>query len=343
MPLWESCVARPAFRTLYDDWENGTGDFPDLGDGVSSDPGSDPNAPTSTATLDPGAAVYDDGTRTFVGGDNEFSVTAVDTPAGRAFAPAELELRYRVTGPNGFDSGWVDAELGDTFSLAGADGKYVIETQSGDPCHTLAGGDGLDPEAVHSSEYWLDTTAPVCTCHTPPFGNVYDSDDFATVDYSVDDGPDGSGVASTSSIIDGYLTGQTATTAIDDGDTIDMYLFYPGTRTVTVTAADNIGNTGDSPCTFRLEPTSVSIRNNLERARAEGDVPAFSTYKGLSVKIDHAVTKHDKGQHAVEQNSLNAFAEQIEGQLGGGVQSGIDVVTGARLRSYARDAIARAV
>ena len=72
MPIWESCVARPVFRTLFSDWENGQQQFPDLGDRVSSDPGSDPNPPTSSFTLAAGSAFYSDvGTgRYFVGGDN---------------------------------------------------------------------------------------------------------------------------------------------------------------------------------------------------------------------------------------------------------------------------------
>ena len=85
MPIWESCVARPAFAELYTDWENGSGQFPDLGDGLSADPGSDPNPPTSSVTLDPTSAFFNDtvNNRLFVGGDNVFMLGAVDTPAGK--------------------------------------------------------------------------------------------------------------------------------------------------------------------------------------------------------------------------------------------------------------------
>jgi hypothetical protein len=342
MPIWESCVARPAFRELFTDWENDE-NFPDLGDGVSADPGSDPAAPTSSATLDPDAAYYDSGTREFVGGDNEFTLGAVDGPTGKGFPVTDLELQYRVTYPDGTNTGWLSADPGDTFSLDGADGKYIIETQAGDPCHTLDTEDDLPAETVQSAEYWLDTTAPVCTCHTPPFGNTYDSDDTANVDFSLDDGVDGSGVdqSSVSAVLDGYLTSQTATRSVTDGTLIDMYLYYPGTRTVTVTAADNIGNTADTDCTFTLAPTSASIANNLVRARNEGHVPNNSVYRGLTDKINQAVSKHTRGQHAVEANALDAFADQIDGQIGGGPSgSGINLVTGARLSAYARYALA---
>jgi hypothetical protein len=345
MPIWESCVTRPAFRSLFTDWENGVEQFPDLDDGVSSDPGSDPNAPTSSVTLDPGSASFHDPVtnRDFVGGDNQFTLDAVDTPTGKAFPRADLEVQYRVTDPNGVVGPWITAVPGDSFNLTGPDGRYLIETQAADPCHTFAGGDDMEPEAIQSVEVFLDTTAPTCTCDNPPFGSTFDSDDFATVAYEVDDGPAGSGVASFSSIIDGFLTSQEATTPINDGDPIDMYLFYPGLRTVTVTATDNIGNTGDSGCTFTLSPTSVSLTNNLNRARAEGDVPSTGVFKSLTASLNVAVAKHDTGQHSVEANSLDAFAEEIEGQIGGGTSgSGIDTVVGNRFIAYANDIIARA-
>jgi hypothetical protein len=345
MPIWESCVARPAFRSLFKDWENGTEQFPELGDAVSADPASDPSPPTSSAVLDANAAFFHDVAtgRDFVGGNNVFTLTAVDGPAGKAFPEADLEVQYRLTDPNGVTSPWIVGQPGDTFNIVGPDGRWVIETQSGDPCHPLAGANETAPEAVQSKEVFLDTTPPKCTCNNPPFGVTFDSDDTSTVDYDVDDGPNGSGVASFSSIIDGFVTAPDATGPIDDGAPIDMYLLYPGLRTVTVTATDNLGNTGDTGCTFTLSPTSLSLRNNLNRARAEGDVPNNAVFNGLTDKINQAVKKHDAGQHAVEWNALSAFADQIEGQIDGGPSaSGIDIVVGRRLIAYAQDILARA-
>jgi hypothetical protein len=346
MPIWESCVARPAFAQLFKDWENGGQQFPDLGDGVSADPGSDPNAPTSSIVLDPDSAFYDDTAngRLFVGGDNVFTLTAVDTPAGKGFPVEQLEVQYRITGPDGTPGAWTAAEPNDTIHLDGPDGRYVIETQAGDPCHTLDPGDALPAESVRTFEYWLDTTPPVCTCNNPPFGATFATDELSTVDYDVDDGPIGSGVAAVSSIIDGYVETQETTAPIADGDPIDMYLLYPGTRTVTVTATDNIGNSGDTDCTFTLIATSASLLNNLERARLEGDVPNTDVYRGLRDKLNQAVRKHDQGQHAVEWKALDAFIEQIEGHLGGASASGsgIDPVVGRRFIAYAQDVITRA-
>jgi len=37
-PIWESCVLRAAFRSAFEDWENGATRFPSLGDAASADP-----------------------------------------------------------------------------------------------------------------------------------------------------------------------------------------------------------------------------------------------------------------------------------------------------------------
>lgn len=117
-------------------------------------------------------------------------------------------------------------------------------------------------------------------------------------------------------MIDGYVTA-TGTSPTTDGGVIDMYLLYPGLRTVTVTGTDNIGNTADTDCTFTIRPTSSSIRNNVIRARSEGLIPSLDVYNGLIAKLNQAVSKHVRGQHAVEKFALGAFVDQIEGQIGG--------------------------
>ena len=284
MPIWESCVLRPAFGQLFTDWENGSQQWPALGDGVSADPGSDNWAPRSY--LDRTGAYYVDpqNGRKFVGGDNVLTITARDDilPA-RAFKNSELGIRYRVTNPAGAVGNWITVAQARTLSLAssfGGDGKYVIEVQAEDPCHTFVAGDGLDPAgAVASFEYWLDTTPPKVTFDSPPFGQTFDTDDLSAVDYEVDDGPNGSGVKSETSTIDGYevLPGVVATS---DGASLDMYMYYPGTRTVRVTATDNIDNGGVSNGTFRIEATPDSLINNVNRARAEGDLPIETSTTG---------------------------------------------------------------
>lgn len=349
-PPYESCVLRPTFRALYDDWENDGNpagdDFPDLGDTVGPDPTNDPEAPTPSATQSAGASYVrpSDG-RYFVGGDNVFTLGATDAPAAKAFPAAQLGVRYRVYTDPANPGPWLDGELGGTFSVTGADGRFFVDTQGEDPCHTFAdengaaAGDPLPPSAVVTREVWLDTTPPVVTGANPPFGATYDTDDVATVDYTVDDGPDGSGVASESATVDGWdgdpLVANT-TRPTSDGDLLDMYLFYPGTRTVAVTATDNIGNGATTPLTFELHATAESLLSNLVRARDEGKVDEPGIYQSLRVKLVNADRKHDTGDHPIEWNLIESFALDLEGQRG----QGVDARTADRFIAYARDLIA---
>ena len=179
-----------------------------------------------------------------------------------------------------------------------------------------------------------DGAAPVVTCENPPFNRVWDTDDMTTVQFSVSDGS-GSGVLSQSAIINKFETA-TGTRATFDGDAIGMYLHYPDTVTVTVTAEDFVGNSGDTPCNFELEATPDSLLNNLARAQAEGDVPNPDVYNGLLDKLHQVKKQHNKGKHATEWNALGAFIDQLEGQRG----KGIDLIVANRFIAYAEEIIA---
>ena len=72
-PLWESCLLRPTFTTLYRDWENGNAQFPALGDAPSADP-SDPDAPVARSAS--AATRYTSGGVTYVGADHAFTAGA---------------------------------------------------------------------------------------------------------------------------------------------------------------------------------------------------------------------------------------------------------------------------
>ena len=336
MPVWESCVLRPAFGILFDNWETNpewwpaadtSTEWPAYGDGASRDTASDPSAPVISIVRSGTGTVT--GGRQLVGGDNAFTISASDTPAGKGFAATELSLRYRINGGS-----WVSAAQGETFSLAGPDGKYTIEVQAADPCHPFDAPAELDPASSTSVEVWVDTTPPVMTCKTPPFGLTFDTDDFSSVDYDVTDGADGSGVASVGSSIDGYLTPE-GVQPIADGSVLDMYVYQPGLRTVTVTFADNIGNAATGTCQFTIQATPDSLINGLIRAKSEGDVPNQDVYDGLMDKLNQVKKQHDKGKHSVEWNALGAFTNQLEAQRG----KGIDLVTANRFIAYAAEII----
>jgi hypothetical protein len=334
MPIWESCVLRPAFRTLYRDWENGADQFPDLLDGMSADPASDPNPPTSN--LAPSGAFYDDGLRQFVGGNNVFTLTAHDTPAAMGFEDNELQLQYRVYTDPLARGPWIDIGQGGVFSITGADGRYFIDVRSGDPCHTVNDADALPAETAQTFTYFLDTTPPVVTCGTPPFGLSFDTDDFSNVSYSIDDGPLGSGVASSSSTIDGFLV-LPGIVPITNGSLLDMFTYYPGTRTVAVTATDHIGNTATTPCRFEIHATTQSLITNLLRARSEGLITLPpNIFQSLLTKLQNASRKHLAGAHSTEQNMLIAYRDELRRQRG----RGIDAVTADRFIAYVNDLVA---
>ncbi len=333
-PIWESCVQRRAMRSIFTDWENGTDRFPDLGDPVSADPANDPNAPVST--LARAGAFYDDGVHQFVAADNVFTHTAHDGPAGRAFPDLELELQHRFYPNPGPPSAFVTTGQPTSFSLTGADGLYTIDVRSGDRCHTCAEGDGLDPETIQSSVYALDASPPVTTCGTPPFGLVFDTDDFSTVNFTVSDGPLGSGVASQSATIDGHVT-EDGVSPTANLATLDMYLLYPGVRTVAVTSADHLGNSGVGTCTFEIRPTMASMLSNLDRALAEGALKNQGTYRALQAMLQAAESARGRGQCKAELNILGAFVNHLEAQRG----KGVDAILANRFIANARYVISQ--
>ncbi|HEX6020418.1 MAG TPA: hypothetical protein VFZ00_00390, partial [Solirubrobacter sp.] len=125
-------------------------------------------------------------------------------------------------------------------------------------------------------------------------------------------------------------------TAAAHGQVLDMFLLAPGTHTINVAAADNLGNATDTTRTFELHATSESLRNNIDRACSERLITKTGTCKALAVTLNQAVIKHAGGSHDVEHNLIDAFAEQVEGQLG----KSIDTATGNRLIAFAQDLIA---
>ena len=181
----------------------------------------------------------------------------------------------------------------------------------------------------------MDSTPPELVCPSPPFGQEYDTADPVTVDFDLDDGPTGSGVASQSATIDGFevLPG---VVAIVDGESIDTYDFYVGVRTVTVTAADHLGNSATGACSFEIHATAASLRENVDRGLADGDI-ASNMAKPLQAKLEHAQAKHERGQHAVEARAVAAFVNGVEAQSG----KKIDSVLAARLIAAGLDVVDR--
>lgn len=329
-PVWESCVLRPAFRTLFTDWE-GAG-FPDLEDDVSADDADDPEAPVST--LDLTGTTFNDGSRTFVAANHSFTQTARDAPAGLSFRDDQLALRRRVYADTAPPAPFAPVAQGIPFQLAGADGIYHVDVQSADDCHRF---DGLPspPEAVQTHTFTLDTTAPVVTCLTPPFGQEWDTDDTPSVDFDIADGVNGSGIASQSATVNGFQ-GLPGVVPTSDGSALDLFFFYPGTRQVTVTAADNLGNGSVTGCTFELHASPQSLQSNVNRAFAMGLIDGAGIANSLRAKIRQVNDLHRRGHHGAEANVLQAFINELLALRG----NKVDAATADRFVAFAQDLIA---
>ncbi|MCP5056869.1 MAG: hypothetical protein GY937_09115 [bacterium] len=321
MPLFESCVLRPAFRELFIDWENGDETFPDLNDDTSADPSNDPSAPAANLAVSGSSFV---GANLFVAAGNQLTLSAVDTPAGQGFADEDLALELRVYASGDTPGSFAAAEQGETFSLVGVDGDFVVEYRSGDPCHPIA-----DVTATMQTAT-LDTTAPTVSCGGGS-GGTFDTDTQVSVSYSADDG-DGAGVASAEGQVDGFLaTGGTA--AAPAGSSLDAYELLPGTRTVLVDAEDEVANADQVPCEFEVHATSESLVANLERATTEGDIPE-SVATTLQLSLSRAQRWHRLGQFEREKQDLQRFADLL-----GGAAGQVNAQTSARLVEFALDAI----
>ncbi len=331
-PLWESCVLRPAFRTLFEDWETNPAwwpkldqfeiddpNFPALGDGTSADP-SDAAAPSMTTVVGGGPVyVAPDGTR-FVGPGSSVTVTARDS----VFHDDALAVQSRVYRQGTTPPAWGDAPNGVAVPLGTMpDGRYVVETRAGDPCHDV----GSAP--VQTSEFVLDTTPPEITVTSPaPEGREFDTDDLVPITWGTDVGPDGSGVASESATLDGAPA--------SNGQQVDTFLLDAGVHSVVVTAADNLGNTGSVTRTFRVRATSASLLSNVVRACEEGLISNRGTCNGLQATLRAAVASHDRGAHRpTEVNQLGAARNVVESQTGRGITS----TFGARLEGWLTDLI----
>jgi hypothetical protein len=213
---------------------------------------------------------------------------------------------------------------------------YTVDVRAGDACHTCSDSDALPAEPIQSREFVLDTTAPRANCAQPPFGLVFDSDDIATVAYSLSDGALGSGIATQSASLDGYIvSGGTAPVA--PGFELDMYLLYPGTRSVKITSTDRLGNAGTSVCTFEVHATMASLLNNLGRAHQEGAFKSEGILRSLEAKLHVTGAADARGRNVPAVNEVRAFIHELEAQRGKGVNG----VIADRFIALAADLVAR--
>jgi hypothetical protein len=345
-PLWESCALRPAFRKLFQDWENpweGRAPLPgmeldhfpegpaELGfrDVPSEDPTNDPEPPVSHLDRQGG---FKEGDLHYVPASHTFTLTATDGPDLKGFPASELGIQYRIRQPSLPTPDWTKAPQSAPITLVGPDGRYFIDHHSEDPCHTFDVSVG-QPEAVKTAEVILDTTPPVTACLRPPFGQVFETDGVSSANFTVED--PGAGVANISATLDGMVDAA-GPVPIGQGARIDMFNLLPGVRTVSVTATDRLSHTSTTACTFELRVTSRSLISNLERFYLAGQIDG-TVYHALNVKLQGAQQAHLRGNHRSELNVIGAFTHQLEAQRGKKVHE----KAARQLLIYAQDLITR--
>jgi hypothetical protein len=322
MPMFESCLLRPAFRTLFTDWENGPQNFPDLGDEMRPD-ASVPNAPAGTLTF--GTGTFTSGGTTYVGPANKLTLSATDA----VFTDANIALRYRIYRNGTAAGGWTDISKGGELHVPtdGGDGAYTIDYQTQDPCHTFDAHDALTTPTI-STTVVVDTTGPAITITSPaPEGTVFDITGTSTISYTVTDAASGLKIEGVT--LDGPLS--------SNGAALDMFHLYPGTHTIVVSAKDNLDNPSRATRTFTVQATSAGLLSSWSRASSLGLVPGTGAYNGGRAKLQAALAAHHRGQHATEGNQLGAFVNQIQAQRG----RGIDAATADRFIAWAQDLINR--
>lgn len=313
-PLWESCILRDSvFRTLFVDWENPPSqNFPDLFDNVSVDP-NDPDPPTSTLVID--GVSYNDGMgNIFIPGATDLVVDGGDDFWPDDSISVAIEIR-----PDGSPTGTAGTyAIGDSLNISGnPDGRYHFDLSASDPCRT---------EAEHTLTYVLDTAPPEVT-FIEPSQPQYDTDDFSSIQFTLDDGPLGSGVAMYHVTLDGQMA--------SNGQAMDFFFFNPGEHVIIVTSTDNVGNTGTDTLTFVVRATSESLLSNLDRALDLGLITSEGVHNSMRAKVEAALKSHNEGRHATEWKQLNALANELSAQSG----QFIDEETAQRFIAFVYDLI----
>lgn len=325
-PIWESCLARPAFRDLFTDWENGAQNFPDLNDAPSTD-ASDPNPPVSTLT--PTGNVFTSSGTTYVGNGHSFSLGATDA----VFTASNVNVQYRYYKDGTTPGDWQPLANGGAFSIpsTSGDGVWRIDYRAEDPCATFVdeSGTGVDPlpPATSTTTVVLDTTAPVITIVSPVPNTLFDSDDLSTIDYTVDDGALGSGVASSAVTLDGG--------AAADGQTLDMFQLDTGLHTIQATSVDNLGNGSEATWSFTMQATAASLISNIDRGYKEGSIASTLIYLRLRNYAVMASIPHTNGNHPLEWHRLQAMVSEFNANW----KSTIDRDYGAKMTKWAKEIV----
>ena len=181
-------------------------------------------------------------------------------------------------------------------------------------------GNLLEPR--HTTAVILDTTPPVISIAQPQ-ATSYPHNAMLTLDYSVSDG-NGSGVASFTANMDGALT-------LPDGHVLQgppppppinlLTEMTLGSHTFSVTATDNVGNSGSNSVTFSIVVTPDSIKGDVNQFLGSGKIKNQGLANSLLAKLNAAAKARAAGNCATANNIYQAFINELQAQSGKGVDA----------------------
>jgi len=154
----------------------------------------------------------------------------------------------------------------------------------------------------------VDKAPPVSTIVQPAAGDYLHTDTL-TLNYSV---ADESGVLRYTVTLDGSTTVGGA--PLTNGRSIDLLTQVPiGTHVFAIDAADGVGNEGVTTVTFQVIATAASIKTDVQRFAAGGEISKPGAAESLLAKLNAAETA--SGCRAAS-NIYQAFINEVEAQTG---------------------------
>ena len=311
-PIWASCLMRPAFRGIFQDWENAdntqtTTQFPDLGDGAVGDASVTAAASSSVAFT---GTTYSAAGIQYIAGDNLFTLQATDV----IFQPSVLGVEYRAFKDGSTAPAYTASTLGGTFGIAAnaGDGLWEVNSLASNPCKAFGSA------APTAAQYFLDTTPPNIVI-SQPAASAYTHSQVLTLAYTVDDG-NGSGVKSFTPTLDGSTT--VAGHGLQSGQAINLLTELGlGTHTFRVAATDNVNNSDANQVTFTIIVTAQSIKDDVTQFFSAGSVKNAGEENSLLTKLDAAAKRRAVGDCAGAASIYQAFINELTAQSGTGVDS----------------------
>jgi len=109
---------------------------------------------------------------------------------------------------------------------------------------------------------------------------------------------------------------------LQSGQTIDLLTELPlGYHQFSVVAVDNLGNSGTLVVSFNIIVTPQSIKDEVTHFLRSGMIKNGGIGNSLLAKLDAASSARDEGNCERAEKSYGAFINELQAQLGRGVDA----------------------